>query len=118
MVIVLVMSSISVSSATTSTPSEADLTTEFSANVTRANNYPYPSSTSSLYVSSSSWATVASSTSGFNCNVVVSGLVIGNYCMDVHILNRNGNIVWSEENAFNTIGGNGGSRTFWCGNDI
>lgn len=93
MVIVLVMSFIFVSAATTSTPSKAEFTTEFSANVTRANNYPYPSSTSSLYVSSSSWATVASSTSGFNCNAVVSGLVIGNYCMDVRMLNKNGNIV-------------------------
>lgn len=108
------MTTISASASEKDRSSEVAITTEVSAS-TRSNNYPYPSSSSNRYVSSTSWSMIANSSSGFNCNVVVGGLVVGNYCLDVRMLDRNGNVIWAEENAVNTIGGNGGTRTFWCG---
>lgn len=119
MVMAIGMSSISVFAASTDVEQTTEVSKISTSNANaRSNSFPYPSSQSNTYVSSSSWKTVASSTTGFNCNVVVGGSVLGNYYMDVRMLDKNGNVVWSEENAFSTIGGNGGTRTFWCGSDI
>lgn len=117
MVMVIGMTTVSASAAEKSTSSEVAITTESSVN-TVSNNYPYPSSSSHVYVSSDSWTMVANSSSGFNCNVVVGGLVVGNYFLDVLMLDRNGNTVWTEENAVYTIGNNNGSRKFWCGSNV
>lgn len=110
MSLVMGMSSISVSATSTSNPSEVVSTASV-----YANSYPYPSNTQSLSVSSTTWKTIASSTTGFNCDVVINGLVIGNYCLDVRMLDKNGNVVWSEENSVNTLNG---ARTFWCGKNV
>ena len=118
MVMALTMSSVSAFASETNTNSEV-ASVGFSTPdtpSTRGNNYPYPSSSSSLYVSSTSWATIATSTSGFNCNVRIEGLVIGNYCIDVRMLDSSGNVVWSESNAINTA--STGYRVFWCGSNV
>ncbi len=74
---------------------------------------------SGINISSNQWTTIATSTSGFNCNVYVKcmnttldGLrVVGT---NIRMLGRNGNVIWSENEA---VAGQG-SRVFWCGSDI
>lgn len=79
----------------------------------RANNFPYNSSTNNLYVDGS-WRTIATSSTGFNCNVYINGLVTSNY-MDVRMLGSSGNVVWSLTNAVATYSGPG---LFYCGSNV
>lgn len=67
-----------------------------------------------VYVTSTAWRNIATSTNGFSCNVKI-GAYTGNVAyLSVRMLGRNGNVVWSETNA---VAGNH-SRVFWCGSDI
>lgn len=74
---------------------------------------------SGINISSKEWTTIATSTSGFNCNVYVKcmnttfdGLrVVGT---NIRMLGRNGNVLWSENEA---VAGQG-SRVFECGSDV
>ncbi len=86
--------------------------------IPRENSYPYPSVGNAL-ITTTSWQTIASSTTGFNCNVYIhcyntttSGL--GVVPCDVRMPDRNGNVVWSENGAIPGLG----ERTFWCGSDV
>lgn len=79
----------------------------------RANNFPYNSSTNNLYVDGT-WRTIATSSTGFNCNVYINGMVTSNY-MDVRMLGSSGNIVWSLTNAVATYSGPG---LFYCGSNV
>lgn len=118
MVMALTMSSVSAFASETNTNSEVTSVGFSTPDVpsTRGNNYPYPSSSSSLYISNTSWATIATSTTGFNCNVRIEGLVVGNYSIDVRMLDSSGNVVWSEYNAIDTV--STAYRVFWCGSNI
>ncbi len=82
--------------------------------VTFSNSFPHPSSDKAMYVDGT-WRTIATSTSGFNCNVRIEGTVLSDY-MDVRMLGKNGNVLWSESNAFSTYGT--GYRIFRCGSDV
>ena len=48
---------------------------------------------------STSWTTVAESTTGFSCKVGVSILNNRAYRTDVRLLDRSGNVVWSQTGA-------------------
>ena len=81
-------------------------------------SYPYPSVGQAL-ITNTSWQTIASSTTGFNCNVYIkcnntatSGL--GVVPSDVRMLGKSGNVVWSENGAVPGLG----SRVLWCGSDV
>lgn len=68
---------------------------------------------------STEWKTLATSTSGFNCNVEVSNHSTGTDGLgilraDIQMLGRNGQRVWYEEKACPGYG----SRVFWCGPDV
>lgn len=80
----------------------------------RANYFPYASSANPLDVTTS-WRNIATSTTGFGCNIYIGGLVASDY-MDVRMLDRNGNPLWAETNAFSTYGV--GYRIFHCGSDV
>lgn len=82
------------------------------------NVYPYPAGHQVL-TTNTSWQTIAYSTKGFNCNVYVKcnntatvGLKV--VPCDVQMLDKNGNVLWSENGAIAGLG----SRTFWCGSDV
>lgn len=66
-----------------------------------------------VYVTSTAWKTIATSTSGFNCNVHVYAMTNAAY-VSIRMLDRNGNVVWSETNS---VPGNQ-SRNFWCGSNV
>lgn len=68
---------------------------------------------------STSWKTIATSTTGFGCNVYIKcmnttldGLTV--VPSDIRMLGKNGNVLWSENGA---IPGQG-SRIFVCGKDV
>ena len=68
---------------------------------------------------STSWTTIATSTTGFNRNVYIKSMNLGMDGLrvlptDIRMLDKNGNVVWSENGA---VPGQG-SRTFWCGSNI
>ena len=66
-------------------------------------------------VDSYSWATVASSTKGFNTDVYVS---IDNDSVtrnDIRMLDRYGRVVWEQEGA---MGMGQYNAKFWCGPDV
>ena len=68
---------------------------------------------------STSWKTLATSTSGFNRNVTVFNSSatldgLGPIRADIRMLGRNGNVVWQENKACPGYG----ERTFWCGSDV
>lgn len=84
-----------------------------------ANNYPYPSAGNALSITTS-WKTIASSTTGFNCNVWIASYNTGTIGLivapsDIRMLGRSGNVVWQESGA---VAGNGAQRQFWCGSDV
>lgn len=86
----------------------------FAAN---GNNYPYNSS--KQLQTSTSWKTVASSTKGFNCNVMIkceNTVFVGFHISRNHIrmLGKNGNILWEEEGAID----GSSKRIFKCGSDV
>ncbi len=62
----------------------------------------------------SNWTTVASSTTGFNCNVKITSLGTTLGTVDVRLLGKNGNVLWTSYEAFGTLA----SGTFWCGSDV
>lgn len=81
-----------------------------------SNSYPYQFN---RLATSTSWKTIASSTTGFNCNVYIecwntttSGTVVAP--CDIRMLSKNGNVVWEEKGAINGVG----HRIFWCGSDV
>lgn len=68
---------------------------------------------------SSSWQTIASSSSGFNCNVTIRCFVTGTDGLgairpDIRMLNQNGQVVWAENRSCPGLG----SRTYWCGSNV
>lgn len=65
-------------------------------------------------VSSKSWTTIATSTTGFNCNVYIFATNTAVSGTDIRMLGKNGNVLWSENNAisFNS------NRIFRCGSDV
>ncbi len=70
-------------------------------------------------VVSTSWTTVATSTTGFNCNVYIQCMntgVVGLKVVpsDIRMLGKSGNVIWSEDAA---IAGQG-NRIFYCGSDV
>ena len=62
----------------------------------------------------STWKTVASSTTGFNCNVKVSSLGTTLGKVDVRLLGKKGNVLWSQYESFGTLG----YGIYWCGSDV
>lgn len=84
----------------------------------RANSYPYPNLAYSL-TTTTSWQTIATSSTGFNCNVFIKCMNTttsgwGVVPSDIRMLGKSGNVVWSENGA---VPGQG-NRTFWCGSDV
>ena len=68
---------------------------------------------------STSWKTLATSTTGFNCNVAVFNSSTGTDGLgilraDIRMLGKSGNIVWEEAKACPGYG----TRVFWCGPDV
>ncbi|MCI8548723.1 MAG: hypothetical protein HFJ38_07570 [Bacilli bacterium] len=82
-----------------------------------SNSYPY--SSTKMLVTSTSWKTIASSTTGFNCNVYIkckntslSGWTV--VPCDIRMLGKNGNALWEEKGAIAGLG----DRVFSCGSDV
>ncbi|WP_413854683.1 hypothetical protein [Candidatus Ruminimicrobium bovinum] len=70
-------------------------------------------------VTSTTWTTLAESTTGFNRNVTVFNSSTGTDGLgilraDIRMLGKNGNVVWSETKACPGYG----TREFWCGSDV
>lgn len=84
-----------------------------------ASNFPYNSS--HQLTIDTSWKTIASSTTGFNCNVYITadtnqpaGTLQRDKC-DIRMLPKSGtNPVWEKTSVFDGEGGD----TFWCGPDV
>lgn len=69
---------------------------------------------SAIAVNSREWKTIATSTTGFGCNVQVATQNTGINYVSIQMLGKNGNVLWSETNAipYNK------SRVFECGTDV
>lgn len=66
-------------------------------------------------VTSSAWTTIATSTTGFNCNVKISALNGGlPATTSIRMLGKDGSVVWEEHQAISFSS----SRIFWCGSDV
>lgn len=70
-------------------------------------------------VITTSWQTVATSTTGFNCDVYIKCMNTGTIGWqvsptDIQLLDRHGNVVWSQKGA---VAGQG-DAIFWCGSNI
>lgn len=66
-------------------------------------------------INSSKWTTIATSSSGFNCNVYIYSLnAYPAATTHVRMLGKSGNSLWAENNAI----GYQSSRIFWCGPDV
>lgn len=68
---------------------------------------------------STSWKTIASSTTGFNCNVTISAMATGTDGLgiirpDIRMLDNNGSVVWSESKSCPGYG----TRTYSCGSNV
>jgi len=69
---------------------------------------------------STSWKTIASSSTGFNCKVAVSSMTTGTINNiqavnpDIRMLGRNGNVVWSENSSTPGLS----TRVYNCGSDV
>ena len=68
---------------------------------------------------STSWKTIAKSTTGFDCNVAISCLVTGTDGLgavrpDIRMLGRSGNVLWSESKSCPGLG----TRIYKCGPDV
>lgn len=60
------------------------------------------------------WKTVAKNTQGINGNVKVCCNVIGVTRVDVRMLGKNNNVVWSESNSCPALS----NRVYHCGADV
>lgn len=83
-----------------------------------SNSFPY-SSVAKALVTTTSWKTIASSTTGFNCNVYIkcSNTALSGWTVvpsDIRMLGKNGNVVWEEKGAIAGLG----DRVFYCGSDV
>lgn len=71
---------------------------------------------------STSWKTIATASSGFDCNVDISCTNFNNVPCDIRMLNSKGSVLWEESGAIqitSMVGSGGpGSRKFWCGSDV
>ena len=72
-------------------------------------------------VINTSWKTVATSTSGFNCNVYIkcmnTAFLPNSWTVsptDIRMLNKSGNVIWQESGAVAGLG----ERVFWCGSNV
>lgn len=63
---------------------------------------------------STSWTTVAQSSTGFNCNVKLTCTAFDVLRVDVRMLGKNGNVVWQEANSCPGLS----SRVYGCGSDV
>ena len=68
---------------------------------------------------STTWKTLATSTTGFNKNVTVFNWSTGTDGLgilraDIRLLGKNGNVVWSESKSCPGYG----TRVYWCGTDV
>lgn len=77
---------------------------------TFSNNY----SSGGVYVDSKSWKTIATSSTGFNCNVKIASLGTSITTVDIQMLGKSGNVLWCEYESF----GSSSSRVYWCGSDV
>lgn len=98
---------------------ESAATSDYNIVTPYANRYPYPSAGNALSINTS-WKTIASSTTGFNCDVWIGSYNTGTIGLvvapsDIRMLGRSGNVVWQESGA---VAGNGAQRQFWCGSDV
>lgn len=78
-----------------------------------ANHYNGPVTTSTT------WSTLATSTTGFNCNVAVNNAStafdgVGILRADIRMLGSTGNVLWSESKSCPGYG----TRVYWCGPDV
>lgn len=65
-------------------------------------------------VNSKKWSTIASSTSGLNCNIRVSSLATEITYISIRMLDKSGKTVWYEKNSF----GSQGARIYKCGKNV
>lgn len=70
--------------------------------------------TKHIDVTDTKWTTVAESNRGLNTNVRITARAALTYT-SIRMLDRNGNVVWSQNNVFDIIGD---SKVFWCGPDV
>ncbi len=100
-------------------PNKSAVVSNYNDVTTYANRYPYPSAGNALSINTS-WKTIASSTTGFNCDVWIASYNLGTIGLvvapsDIRMLGKSGNVVWQESGA---VAGNGAQRQFWCGSDV
>lgn len=67
-----------------------------------------------------SWKTIAKSTSGFGCNVEIVCNTTGTdgfhpLYADIRMLDKNGNVVWTESKS---CPGDGTGRVYFCGSNV
>ena len=91
---------------------------EVTSLVMGGNTYPYFTAGDAL-VTNTSWQTIATSTTGFNCNVYIrcyNTAIVGLRAArsSIRMLGKSGNVVWEEAGA---IAGEG-YRIFACGSDV
>lgn len=71
---------------------------------------------------STSWKTIATASSGFDCNVDIKCTNFEHVPCDIRMLNSKGSVIWEESGAIqitSMVGSGGpGFRTFWCGSDV
>lgn len=69
---------------------------------------------SGIAVNSTDWTTIATASNGFGCNVQVNTFNTQINYVSVRMLDKSGNVVWSETNAipYNK------TRVFSCGSDV
>ena len=71
---------------------------------------------------STSWKTIATASSGFDCNVDIGCTNFSNVPCYIRMLNSKGSVILEESGAIkitSMLGSGGyGSRTFWCGSDV
>lgn len=91
-----------------------DITTESITEEYGISTYSNHYSSGGVTVNSSTWTTIATSTTGFNCNVKISSLGTSLTTVDVRMLGKNGNVVWCEYESFGSLA----SRVYWCGSDV
>ena len=64
---------------------------------------------------STTWTTIATNSNGFGCNVQIAGYLTSvGHRIDVRMLGRSGNILWSEDDSCPGLS----TRVYWCGADV